>query len=70
MRTVRSFVRSVRAAATKDIQTAFTGLIAAEAAAERERTCIQTALFIAPLLNHIRVAHLLSVWCIHGGESS
>lgn len=38
MRAVRSFVRSVRAAATKDIQTAFTGLIAAEAAAERERT--------------------------------
>jgi hypothetical protein len=135
MRAVRSFVRSVRAAATKDIQTAFTGLIAAEAAAERERTvwisrphtrgqitvlfsqitsvsstseykiqdscsfsgalnvaptrkalitnsisnvtnnvrnipCIQTALFIAPLLNHIRVAHLLSVWCIHGGESA
>lgn len=135
MRAVRSFVRSVRAAATEHIQTAFTGLIAAEAAAERERTvwisrphtrgqiivlfsqitsvsstseykiqnscsfpgalkaaptrkaliansisnvtnnvrnipCIQAALFIAPLLNHIRVAHLLSVWCIHGGESA
>jgi hypothetical protein len=38
MRAVRSFVRSVRAAATEHIQTAFTGLIAAEAAAERERT--------------------------------
>jgi hypothetical protein len=38
MRAVRSFVRSVRAAATEDIQTTFTSLIAAEAAAERERT--------------------------------
>jgi hypothetical protein len=36
----------------------------------RNIPCIQAALFIAPLLNYIRVAHLLSVWCIHGGESA